>query len=277
MPLRGATGCALAAPLTGDTLTAARLPVTAGADAAWQSLLRASSAPFRPAGRWAWHWARGKLAHDPVFRCLLEQGHLRTAARVLDIGCGQGLLASLLQACAAASAQGHWPAAWPSAPATKAYTGIDLAPRDIERARRALQGPPAPTFVCADMRQAPLPACDVVVLLDVLHYIDHAAQHALLRGVQRALAASPGPGRLLLRVADSGQQGRFAYSQWVDRVVSRLHGRQRPDRGGRPLAQWLALLQDLGFQVQAVPMGRGTPFANVLLVADLPAHKRAPA
>ena len=39
--------------------------------AAWRRLLDRASAPYRGAGRFAWHFARGKLGHDPVFRHLL--------------------------------------------------------------------------------------------------------------------------------------------------------------------------------------------------------------
>jgi hypothetical protein len=35
------------------------------------------------------------------------------------------------------------------------------------------------------------------------------------------------------------------------------------------VAEWSELLRSLGLAVQAVPMSRGTPFANVLLVADV--------
>jgi len=36
----------------------------------------------------------------------------------------------------------------------------------------------------------------------------------------------------------------------------------------------VGLLEALGFAVRNVPMSRGTPFANVLLVADLDGHAR---
>ena len=62
--------------------------------------------------------------------------------------------------------------------------------------------------------------------------------------------------------------GRFAISQWVDRVVTRVRGHHVPPTFGRSLPEWIATLQRLGFSAQTQPMSQGTPFANVLLVAQ---------
>ena len=274
---------------------------------AWAELLDAACAPYRRAGRFAWHWAHGKLGRDPVFRGMLQRGDLPAHARVVDIGCGQGLLASLLMACEQMQQQQHhhhhqqrrWPASWPQPASASAYTGIELMASDIERARLALAEPAAvlglrqlptqhqdpliappqaplqigtttpslqPKFVCADMREAALPACDVVVILDVLHYVDHAAQDQLLQKVHGALPA--GTGRLLLRVGDAEAGRAFAISQWVDRVVTLARGHRVPPTWGRALPRWQSLLVGLGFDVRCIPQSQGTPFANVLLVAD---------
>jgi SAM-dependent methyltransferase len=244
------------------------------AQQAWASLHAAASAPYRRFGRFTWHFARGKLRHDPVFVNLLERGLLRggpqgqtqAGLRVVDIGCGQGIMASLLQACQDLLASGGWPSAWPAAPQAKSYLGVELMSRDVRRAQESV-GLLAlhPQFLCADMREAALPACDLVVILDVLHYADHASQEAVLGKVRRSL--SPG-GRLLLRVGDQSEAQGFAISQWVDRVVTRIRGHRAPPTWGRPLQEWISLLQRLGFTVQALPMSQGTPFANVLMVAD---------
>jgi SAM-dependent methyltransferase len=236
-------------------------------DADWRELHHAACAPYRSAGRFAWHFARGKLGHDPVFRSMLERGDLPARSRVLDIGCGQGLLASLLASIDARVQRGHWPAGWPAAPVGARYTGIELMARDVARARAALAAlAPAPSFVCADMCRAELPASDVVVVLDVLHYVDYAAQDALLARVRDALAPR---GRLLLRVGDADRRRGFVTSQWVDRIVTLTRGHRVPPTFGRPLSGWTRRLHHLGFSVQAVPMSAGTPFANVLLVANL--------
>lgn len=244
-------------------------------DAAWRQLHHTACAPYKRAGRFAWHFARGKLGRDPVFRQLFEQGLLGSAAfaRVVDIGCGQGLLASLLDATRSVKAQ--WPSKWIRPPQLKHYTGIELMPRDVARANAALAGlENTPVLICQDMCEALLPACDLVVILDVLHYVDIAAQDRLLERVRDALAAGhatrvDGTGRLLLRVGDAANQRGFAISQWVDRTVTRIRGHRVSPTWGRPLDAWVGMLERLGFAVQSLPMSQGTPFANVLLVADL--------
>lgn len=235
-------------------------------DRCWRALRDAAAAPYRTAGHFAWHFARGKLGWDPVFRSLLERGDIAPGSRVVDIGCGQGLLASLLAAAARCQAEGHWPRGWAAAPDGTRYTGIELMARDVERARRALAGlPSAPAFVHADMTQAELPACDAVVILDVLHYVDHAAQQALLQRVHAALVDG---GRLLLRIGDQRARSGFIASQWTDRIVTAVRGHRVPPTFCRALDDWCGLLRQVGFSsVHSVPMHQGTPFANVLLVA----------
>jgi hypothetical protein len=66
--------------------------------------------------------------------------------------------------------------------------------------------------------------------------------------------------------ADGGL--RFRYTQWVDKVVMLIRGHWLVTTHCRSIAQWRQLLQECDFDVQATPMSEGTPFANVLLVAQ---------
>jgi len=231
---------------------------------AWLALRDAASEPYRRAGKFAWHFARGKLRWDPVFAHLIAEGLVRPNARVLDIGCGQGLLASLLQAAGAAAQAGRWPREWATAPTGARVTGIELMARDVDRAREALGA--TADFVCADMRTAHFPESDTVVILDVLHYVDIAEQDAVLARVRGALGSG---GRLVLRVGDAAARRGFTSSQWVDRIVTFVRGHRVRPQFGRPLGAWQARLGELGFSVATRPMHAGTPFANILLVGTV--------
>ncbi len=245
------------------------LPKIPTPDAAWRELHHAASEPYRQAGQLSWHFVRGRLGRDPVFRMLAERGLLGGGAvRLLDIGCGQGLLASLAEAMRVQQAAGRWPAAWPPAPDAPDYTGIESAPREAEHAAAAVGALALrPRLVRGDMRETVFPPSDRVILFDALHYVDLPAQEAVLARARDALA--PG-GRLLLRVGDAACRRGFTVSQWVDRTVTRVRGQTVAPTWGRPLADWVALLQGLGFAVEPLPTGRSPPLASVLLVADRP-------
>jgi trans-aconitate methyltransferase len=213
-------------------------------------VVESAAQPYRAAGRFAYRFARGKLGADPVFRHLLENSLIPAGARVLDLGCGQGLLAALLAAARA-----------PHAPD---YRGIELMPRDVERARLAL-GTDCGVEL-GDVRDAALGTADVAVILDVLHYLSRADQDGLLARVRALLA--PG-GVLLARVGDASAGLPFQVTRAVDRAVTLARGHGLARFHCRSVAQWGASLEALGFAVRAAPMSRGTPFANVLLVARL--------
>lgn len=241
-------------------MTAASAAPRARAD--WPALLNATSAQYRGAGQFAWRFARGKLGLDPVFRHMLREGLIKPNARLRDIGCGRGLLASMLRSCSAIEQEGRWPNGWAAAPAGARVTGIELMARVVQRARAALGD--AAEFTCGDMRHTPFPAVDTVVILDLLHCITVAEQDGVLARVQLAL---PAGSSLLLRVGDASSRRGFLTSQWVDAVVTFVCGHRVTPQFGRTLAQWIAQLESLGFEVRSQPTSEGTPFANVVLVA----------
>lgn len=226
-------------------------------------LLDAARAPYRIVGRFAYEFASGKIAGDPAYRAILERGLLQGRRRVLDLGCGLGLLAAVLHAAERCGQDGRWPASWPAAPAGLSVRGIELMPRTVERARSALGA--AAEIVQGDIRVAEFGAADAVVILDVLHYIEADAHRALL---DRVHATLPPEGLLLLRVADAAGGLRFRIGRWWDRAVMLARGHGWIRLHCRSLAQWRSLLLECGFDSQVISMSEGTPFANVLLCAQ---------
>lgn len=222
-------------------------------------LVDQASAPYRPAGPWAWHFARGKLKGDPLFAALLEPGLLPASGRYLDLGCGQGLLASWLLAAAA-------PSCAPSMPRMLAYHGVDMQAHSIAHARQALAASPLPLRLeVGDMCAAPLPPADVVTLFDVLHYVPATAQEALLQRIRSSL---PRDGRLLMRVGDAAAGLPHRLSRLVDSLVVLAHGGGWPRLHCRSAASWCSLLHELGFttEIRVMP---GAGFANALILARL--------
>ena len=229
-----------------------------------QRLIDRASEYYRGAGRFAYNFARGKLGGDPVFFTLLERGLLPDDARILDLGCGQGLLAAWLLAARDLHDSGEWPAGWQAPPRLADIRGVDMLGSDVRRAKAAL-GAPA-RFEEGDMRHVAFGQADVIVIMDVLHYVDFAAQDDVLRRVRAALPAN---GLFLTRVGDAGAGLGFRLSNWVDRTVAFFRGNRLPPMHCRPLEQWIHALEKLGFSVETADQNGALPFANVMLVARL--------
>lgn len=225
-------------------------------------LLEAAARPYTRAGRYAWHFARGKLRHDPVFVSLLRRGLLPDRGSLLDLGCGQGVLLTLLKAAKERYQAGLWPRGWPAPPLNLDVRGIEIREDRVQAARLALGG--GVEVSPGDVRETALRPCTVIVILDVLLYLGEEEQRRLLDRVAAAL--EPG-GLLLLREADASAGLAFQVTKWSERIAGALRGQLRQPLHYRGAIQWHAELADRGFTVDAEPMSEGTPFANVLYVA----------
>ena len=228
-------------------------------------LLDLATEPYRGTGRFNYHWARGKLGSDPIFAALLERAILPDGARVLDLGCGRGLLAAWLLAAERLAAQGEWRDD-PPPPAGLRFHGVELMEREAICGNRALQPLHGERvqLSAGDMRDAELGGSDVIAILDVLHYISYAEQDLMLDKIRAAIGRD---GVFVTRVGNADGGLRFAISQVVDAGMSFLQGHRLARMWCRPLSAWMQALQQRGFVVQPVPMSHGTPFANVMLIA----------
>jgi len=227
-----------------------------------RALLKSAARPYLAAGLYPYFFARGKLGYDPVYLSLLRRGGIADGARILDLGCGQGLLAAVLIAARRQYETGAWPMGWPAPPSTTLLFCIELQERPASWARIALAG--GASVQTGDLRHAVLPDADAVFILDVLHYLEPEAQQRVLEQVAHALRAG---GTLFMRVADIAAGLRFGFTRVADRFSAMMRGQRVPPHHHRSLADWTAMLHSFGFAVEAQPMSEGTPFVNVLLTA----------
>lgn len=212
---------------------------------------------YRPAGRFAYHFARGKLRRDPVYRAVLEGGFLPAAGTVLDLGCGGGLMLAVL-AAARVEASGTVAPAW-------RLVGVETRPDAAAIARRALGD--AAEIVTDDVRRRPLPPARAILLFDVLNLMPAPDQDALRTVLLAAL--EPG-GVLVLREADAAAGWRFQAVRAGNRCKAWWVGTRGCEMHFRSLAAWRAWLEAAGLAVETRPMGMGTPFGNVLLIGRKP-------
>ncbi|NJD23826.1 MAG: class I SAM-dependent methyltransferase [Betaproteobacteria bacterium] len=232
------------------------------------ALLDEASGTFRPAGRFAYHYARGKLSSDCIFRELLRRGIFPAEGRFLDLGCGQGSLFAWLLAARRLADRGEWPADWAPAPRPLALRGVELMQKDVDRAARAFgRDHPLVRIEQGDMNAVDFGQAEVITILDALHYFDHTLQRDVVRRIRNAL--TPG-GLFLTRVGDASAGLPYHICNAVDRAVTFVRGHRLPRLYCRPLADWKTLIFEEGFSVETMDMNEGKPFANVMLVCRVP-------
>jgi predicted TPR repeat methyltransferase len=223
------------------------------ADNKFLSLVETTAWRYRQQGRFVRGFVRGKLLHDPVYRAILRLNILPFEGKIVDLGCGRGILLALLTTLRHVNSSTTRPLT---------FQGIELRAEDADVAQQAL-GIDA-TITHADIRTATLSACQAVILLDVLLYLCKQEQEALLIRIAQVL---PPDGLLIIREADADADWRYWITRSAERFCALARGHWRQQYCYRSQQEWIHLLEQLGFTLETYPMSEGTPFANVLFVA----------
>ena len=214
-----------------------------------RSALRQRAAePFR-ANKHLYYYAHSKILLDPSYPCVTE-ALKDSPLPLLDIGCGMGLLGSLLRAA------GH------SAP----IIGLDADGAKAREGANYLRLLNI-TLQEGDARQLP-PHSGDVVMLDVLHYFTDEEQTALLSGIADRLA--PG-GRAFVRVTIRDDSWRYRMTLAEEWFVST--SRWIPFKGSNfPRRETLqGPFLAAGCECRLIPMWGYTPFNSYMLEASRPA------
>ena len=212
-----------------------------------RSRRRAVEARYKSCPRAAQSFARWKLRLDRMFEILagedLRQG------RVVDLGCGYGITL-----------------AWIAVEAPeRELAGCDLSGERIHAARQAL---PAhrDSIGVADVRDFELGRAGLILIMDVLQYLEPAEQSALL--TRCAAALEPGGG-LIFRVHDWDAGIRSTLVMAFDRVILFLGGAgKRP--ANLPAVAYREMLAGTGLTIRERRFTNRLPLAHILFVATKP-------
>lgn len=211
---------------------------------------------FLPPGpfgnRYDYYYTRTKLGTDPLYPgvCDVLRG---TAAPLLDMGCGLGLLAHTLRAAGLAMP----------------YRGVDSDAAKIARARRvaARSGLADVAFDMVDLSQAIPAHRGSVAILDVLQFIPPASQ---ARAIDAAIAMLAPGARLVIRTGLADGSGRARITRVAD-VFSRAVGWMNAAPRAYPDAALLrARFDAAGLVSEFTPLYGNTPFNNWRVVAERP-------
>ena len=182
---------------------------------------------FRYQGAYVEQYVLWKTRTDPLFQAIDEvapsQGH------ILDVGCGYGLVV-------------HWLALGDH---QRTFHGLDYDSEKVRVAQASARELPRIEFQEGDLLRTTWPACDVVLLCDVLHYFPRELKAQILRHAFEAL--HPG-GTVIVREACSDASRSHAIVVWAECLAVWLR-QNKTDRGlhFETAAGYSAMLTQAGF------------------------------
>ncbi len=198
-------------------------------------------------------FVRWKLRLDRIFGVIAPE--VPGSGRVVDLGCGYGITL-----------------AWVGVEApNRPLAGCDLSAARIETARKALANHSA-AIVVADVREFQFDEADLILIMDVLQYLNPGEQAVLLE--RSAAALIPG-GKLVFRVHDWEDGIRSRLVMAFDRLILFCGGaRRRPTT--LPAGNYRDILARAGLSVRERRFRNLLPLAHILFVAQKRSLEEAP-
>ncbi|MEO8678353.1 MAG: DUF2062 domain-containing protein [Vicinamibacterales bacterium] len=228
-------------------------------DVLFAALVKRASDRYVSASIVGWEFAHGKLNSDPVYETVLGGELLPSGGTLVDIGCGQGLMLSLLAEAADAVRLNTWPATRTAPPVFDRLVGVELRRRQARLAEAAL-GTSA-EILHADAGALPLTQYSAVLLFDVLHMMSAPRQEELLRRLSNAL--TPG-GVMLVREADAAAGWRFTMVRMINFLQAIRVGSWKREVHYRRRHEWLACFERCGLAAEVCELRGGGTLGNVL-------------
>jgi SAM-dependent methyltransferase len=201
---------------------------------------------YRYQGKFVEQYVHWKMKLDPMFGWL--DGLVPRTGCVLDLGCGYGEAT-------------HWLAHTTD---QRTFLGVDYDETKIRVAQRTAPKSTRIRFESGDILEMEYPACDTILLLDVLHYWQPLKQQLILDKAR--LALRPG-GRLLLREAARAESAAHRRVDFWEQVATRFgHNKTEEGLHFQSFEEITGSLRQAGF-VRWETKSAGGRDSNVLLAA----------
>jgi uncharacterized protein (DUF2062 family)/SAM-dependent methyltransferase len=236
-----------------------------GGNPAFLDLVRRASDRYATVSITAWEFARAKLRSDPLYRTVVCGGLLPGGERLLDVGCGCGLMLAALAEARACVRTGTGAPGLGTPALYELMTGIDVRPRVVRIARKALGD--AAEILEADGRMLLPSHYDAVLICDVLHMMDYDEQEKVLEAARTWLRSG---GVLIVREADAASGWRFRAAAVGNTMKALMLGQWKQAFYFRTRREWAELFRKHGLAATIVANGEGTPFASVLFRLTVP-------
>lgn len=175
---------------------------------------------------------------------------LPTRGKILDLGCGEGLLSNYL---AIASLQ-------------RKIFGIEIASERLMRAKKGIKNA---SFSVGDIIKVPYPKSDAVVLFHVLHHL--SSKNAQEEVIKKAKDSLEKKGKLIIVEVHVKPTIKYLAAWFADhflvpwvfekRFYTKAYFRKEKD--------WLNLLKKIGFIVKTKEETKGRPFPNIIFECTL--------
>ena len=176
--------------------------------------------------------------------CPFEQieNHIPKKGRIIDVGCGYGLLANFLILRSS----------------KRDVTGVDLSEKRIGIAQKTTDNRKKICFKPVNVLDLQLEKYCAMVMSDFLHHIDYEAQEELLTRCYQKI--TPG-GLLIIEEVDNKPLWKYCFNTVVDRMLNIGAG-----IFFRNQREFQELLERIGFQVSIKKAHKGLPLSDVIFI-----------
>lgn len=171
--------------------------------------------------------------------------------RILDFGCGYGILANLIALRAP----------------TRQIDGVDVSQKRISVAKRSAFGRPNIAFHRGDAKELRMEAYDAVVMTDVMHHLNDLEARCILKKIRSCLKSE---GILLILDVDRSPFWKFLITYFIDKCLN-----MRNSLHYRSSAKLVNLLRQNAYMVkEIIPAHQGLPLSDIIYVCKVDLNRR---